>query len=105
MEDILNILKVIVIISVTIGFVAFCVVWGLIIFALSFHAAAYTIALFHISIVEPVIFDTYSLFTIPYNDILVMANMYGLFHWTVTMVYCIGLIGGTEKIITIKINK
>jgi hypothetical protein len=103
--DIWDALKAILIISITVGFIAFCVVWGFMMFILSFYISSYTIALFHILIVEPTIFDTYSLFTIPYNDILAIANMYIFYYWTIAMMYFVGLLEGAEKVFTIKIIK
>ena len=103
--DLLDVLRAILIISITIGFVAFYVIGGFIIIVLSFYTASYTVALFHILFIEPAIFNTYSLFTIPYNDILVIANMHMFFYWTVAVIYFIGLLEGAEKVITLKITK
>jgi hypothetical protein len=103
--DLWDVLKAILIISITVGFIIFCVVWGIIMVILSLYVAAYTVALLHILIVEPIIFDTYSLFTIPYNDILAIANMYVFYHWAIAVLYFIGLLEGMEKVFTIKITR
>lgn len=88
-----DILEAMATITVIAGFVTFCIIWGLVVFVLSLYAAAYTVALFHILFVEPMIFNTNSLFTIPYNKIWAMANMHLAFYWIVTLVYIMGGFG------------
>lgn len=78
------------------------IVIGFVLAILSFYASAYTVALFHILFIEPVIFDTYSLFTIPYNQIYAMALLHELYYWALAIVYMIGI---TEKIYSGNSNK
>ena len=87
--DIQNITEAIIMIIAFIGIVILSIVWGFVVFILSLYAAAYTVALLHISFVTPTIFDTHSLFTIPYNEIWTMASMYPFFYWPLTIVYFI----------------
>ena len=66
-------------------------VLGIMLVVLSFYASAYTVALFHILFIEPVIFDTYSLFTIPYNQIYAIALLHELYYWALAVVYMFGI--------------
>jgi len=61
---------------------------------LAVYAAVYTVALFHILFIEPVIFDTYSLFTIPYNQVWAIASMYPLYYWPLAALDIIGAYEG-----------
>lgn len=101
LEDIITTIIPIVIIA---GLISFMLIWGLILFTVSFYVAAYTVALIHIIFVEPVIFDTHSLFTIPYNEIWIMANIYPLFYWLVALTYLFGGMEGMGKILSIDLN-
>lgn len=103
--DLLDVLQAIIMISIVVGAIGLYLIWGFIIIVLSFYVAAYTVALLHILFIEPVIFNTHSLFTIPYNDISTMANMYIPLYWIIVLMYFIGLLEGTEKVVTLKITK
>ena len=68
----------------------------LIVFVVSFYAAAYTTALLHILFVEPIIFDTYSLFTIPYNDVASIAIQYW-WYWVLGVLYFVAMLSKAGK--------
>lgn len=67
---------------------------GAVLIVLVLYMSAYTVALLHILFVEPMIFDTHSLFTIPYNEIYAMSQMYQIVYWIVAFIYMLGISEG-----------
>lgn len=98
--DIGDIIPGIIVIATFCGIAILLAVIGFVVIVLVIYTSAYTIALFHILLIEPVIFDTHSLFTIPYNEIWAMANMHQIYLYVLAALYMLGLAEGVNKIIS-----
>lgn len=102
--DIKDIPEAIMLIAFIVGVAIFFAVWAIIAIVLSLYAAAYTVALLYILFIETVTFNTHSLFTIPYNEIWIMANMCPPLYWLVALTYLLGGMGTIGKSLGINLN-